>query len=684
MLKQIIQRFRMQRVYPLFIVVSVLIVLGATGVAGAASPASFLEPASAPTLINYQGIVMVDDEPFAGPTGYFKLAIVDAASGNGTINYWANDGRASGEPIAAVPLPVSNGLFNVMLGDTSLPGMTEPVDASTFDASTTYLRVWFSPTGVPGTYEALEPNQRITSVAYAMRAAYAENGPPGSTGPTGPTGPAGVTGPSGPVGPSGATGSQGIQGPSGPSGPAGPTGATGPQGIQGPSGPSGPFGPTGSTGPAGSTGPVGATGPSGPAGPIGATGPAGVTGPTGPQGIQGPTGALGPTGPAGVTGPVGATGPQGIQGLIGPTGPSGPIGPTGPFGPSGPSGPSGPTGPATMCAYTQSCAGVGLSLSSSGGNAIVGNYTGSIGWAGVLGETSSVGPSAAVAGWNFAPSGTNWGVYGSNHSNSGIGVGGYEDASSGTTYGVYGESSSSSGTGVYGSAPLNGVAAYSSNGNGFYVAHAADDGLEIADGQASYGVYIPGVSTTGVIANAAQLGGYFHETTNNIESRIAWRTGGINYGILSNGAKAFVQANPTDASKSIIYISLEGGEAGTYYRGTAQLLDGTARVTLPEHFSLVTEQQGLTVQVTPREDCNGLYVAEVTTTYIVVKELGGGTSDARFDFLINGVRLGYADFQVTVDNAELEQAGFHPAEPLQPVPSEQVPVQPQTPHPGQP
>jgi hypothetical protein len=102
----------------------------------------------------------------------------------------------------------------------------------------------------------------------------------------------------------------------------------------------------------------------------------------------------------------------------------------------------------------------------------------------------------------------------------------------------------------------------------------------------------------------------------------------------------------------VVYASLEGGEAGTYYRGTAQLSGGTATIELPEHFGLVTEEEGLTVQVTSREDCNGLYVAEVTTRTIVVRELMGGTSDARFDFLINGVRAGYADHEVVREAAQ--------------------------------
>lgn len=147
--------------------------------------------------------------------------------------------------------------------------------------------------------------------------------------------------------------------------------------------------------------------------------------------------------------------------------------------------------------------------------------------------------------------------------------------------------------------------------------------------------------------------GYFYETTNNIYAHIAYRSGGTNYGILSNGTKSFVQEHPTDPNQAIVYAALEGGEAGTYYRGSAQLQKGTAVIELPEHFSLVTEEEGLTVQVTPRQDCNGLYVAEVTTRRIVVRELQGGTSNARFDFFINGVRAGYKDFKVLNSASEL-------------------------------
>jgi len=223
-----------------------------------------------PTMISYQGLVQVDGSPYNG-TGYFKFAIVDSTTGNGTSNYWANDGTASGEPAAAVPLAVGNGLFNVLLGDTSLAGMSQTLDDSVFSETDTYLRVWFSQS-TGGPFEALEPNQRFTSVAYALRARYADNSLPG---PSGPTGPVGETGPTGP------TGSTGPQGETGPTGAAGPTGETGPQGVAGL---------TGAMGPQGASGPTGPMGPQGVAGPTGAAGPQGVAGPAGPMGPSGPSG----------------------------------------------------------------------------------------------------------------------------------------------------------------------------------------------------------------------------------------------------------------------------------------------------------------------------------------------------------------------------------------------------------
>ena len=168
------RRVSKSSIVPLLVAMALLAGLWAAGAVTAYSPASPSTPDSTPAMLNYQGIVRVSDAPMDG-TGYFKFAIVDAPTGNGATNYWANDGTGSGEPAAPISLAVSDGLFNVLLGDTSMTGMTQTISEAVFANDPTYLRVWFSATGTPGTYEALEPNQRLVSVPYALHAKYAES-----------------------------------------------------------------------------------------------------------------------------------------------------------------------------------------------------------------------------------------------------------------------------------------------------------------------------------------------------------------------------------------------------------------------------------------------------------------------------------------------------------------------------
>ena len=143
--------------------VGVVVVLGTASVVTASQPER-IQGASAPTVVSYQGQVKVGGVPYNG-TGYFKFAIL-----NGLGAYeWTNDGSAlgGGEPTASVSLTVSNGLFNVLLGDTLLTNMTE-LPASVFDDPIRYLRIYFSIDN--GTFTRLSPDQRIASVPYALQA----------------------------------------------------------------------------------------------------------------------------------------------------------------------------------------------------------------------------------------------------------------------------------------------------------------------------------------------------------------------------------------------------------------------------------------------------------------------------------------------------------------------------------
>jgi formylglycine-generating enzyme required for sulfatase activity len=125
--------------------------------------------AQVPQIINYQGRVAVGSPPvnFDG-SGAFKFALVNADS---TTSYWSNDSTstAGSQPTAAVTLPVTKGLYSVMLG----ANMT-PISATVFANADVRLRVWFDD-GVNGV-QLLTPDQRIAAVGYAMVAGSLQPG----------------------------------------------------------------------------------------------------------------------------------------------------------------------------------------------------------------------------------------------------------------------------------------------------------------------------------------------------------------------------------------------------------------------------------------------------------------------------------------------------------------------------
>lgn len=128
--------------------------------------ASFLATtavAQVPTMLSYQGRVLMNNTNFGGG-GQFKFALVQGA---GPTLLWKNDGSAGNtEPANAVSLSVANGLVMTTLGDTTLANMTA-LPASAFANADVRLRVWFN--GGVG-FQQLTPDQRIVSVGYALMA----------------------------------------------------------------------------------------------------------------------------------------------------------------------------------------------------------------------------------------------------------------------------------------------------------------------------------------------------------------------------------------------------------------------------------------------------------------------------------------------------------------------------------
>ena len=86
---------------------------------------------------------------------------------------WSHDGLAvnGAEPGTFISVPVQDGIFTVILGDTNVANMT-PLTAAVFANTGLHLRIWFND-GAQG-FAQLTPDQPLTSVAFAMRAQVAE------------------------------------------------------------------------------------------------------------------------------------------------------------------------------------------------------------------------------------------------------------------------------------------------------------------------------------------------------------------------------------------------------------------------------------------------------------------------------------------------------------------------------
>jgi|GEM_PF-1763805 len=126
-----------------------------------------------PEIISYQGRLTDQNGILLGGTGttyYFKFSIWDSATVGAGTRLWPTSAPT------ALPLSVTDGVFDVNIGDTvgGYPDALE-YDFQTNDA--VYLQVEVSPTG--STFETLGPRPRITSSSTAINSKKLD-GLPGS------------------------------------------------------------------------------------------------------------------------------------------------------------------------------------------------------------------------------------------------------------------------------------------------------------------------------------------------------------------------------------------------------------------------------------------------------------------------------------------------------------------------
>jgi hypothetical protein len=110
----------------------------------------------------------------SGYTSAPSVTIAPPPANVSYTTYWSNDGTSvnGSEPAAAVSLGVADGLFSVVLGDTTISNM-QAIGVSLFNQPNLQLRIWFND-GAHG-FAVMSPVQNLTPVPYAAFANTASN-----------------------------------------------------------------------------------------------------------------------------------------------------------------------------------------------------------------------------------------------------------------------------------------------------------------------------------------------------------------------------------------------------------------------------------------------------------------------------------------------------------------------------
>jgi hypothetical protein len=283
--------------------------------------------------------------------------------------------------------------------------------------------------------------------------------------------------------------------------------------------------------------------------------------------------------------------------------------------------------------------------------AILGENTstaaGAIAIKGVITSTNPGDFATAVMAVN---NGDGYGLWGTSATGFGVvgggGAGGVWATTDGlNANGVYGQhTGSSAGSGVFGQTSRVGgdsAGVFGVNFGGRLTVHNTDDAGVRGEGKDGYGVFgITTLDPTGSPTDGVR-GALINATGDDIvRGVLGLGSLGANYAVYAGGdyggtgAKYFVEPHPNDPSKVIRYVSLEGNESGTYFRGRGKFQNGLARIEVPEDFRLVTDPEGLTVQVTPIGELATVAVVRMNLTEILVKS----SRSVEFSYTVNGVR----------------------------------------------
>jgi hypothetical protein len=220
-------------------------------------------------------------------------------------------------------------------------------------------------------------------------------------------------------------------------------------------------------------------------------------------------------------------------------------------------------------------------------------------------------------------------------------ISGYAVGSEGTNYGVYGETSS----GSINAAGVRGLASASPTVPTFGVF-----GETHSSATNSAGVY-------GFVNHATASAGYFVNALA-ASAYIALQETGVNYGLftferiragsldITGAPKNFVSPHPENPALEIRYASVEAPTVDVYFRGTATLVNGYARVEVPDHFRFTAREGTYMTTLAPLDSAIPLRVAQEGPEGIVVR----GAGNTRFHYVVYAERAEIVGYEPVTKN----------------------------------
>ena len=280
---------------------------------------------------------------------------------------------------------------------------------------------------------------------------------------------------------------------------------------------------------------------------------------------------------------------------------------------------------------------------------------------GTCGLSQSVGSGNAISGVSVENnSDVNYGVIGQVQSTGtgSSGVFGLDTNASGRTYGVRG-TTASIGNGAAGVFGVDGSGATAHN-----TEPSAGVRGESRDFNAVLGVTENGLGVGGLLVNP-MVGGIvvagilgFHTPANFGVYSIgpAKVTGDLTVlGNFSSANKFFVEPHPSDASKEIRYVSLEGPHAEVYFRGTTQISHGVSRIAIPQDFRFVADPGTYSTLVTPVGEMASVAVLSEGEEGVVVR----ASRNVKIHYVVYAERKAVKNTDPIAENIHFRPARDH-------------------------